>query len=99
MRTIVALSKPLSNAQATKLDAFALTFNSAMHKFYVDYIVKKFPLNDLKRNYISNFNLNARHFNSIKFSIDGITSSILSLNKDYLSSNKSKLLNIQSQLK
>ena len=99
MRTIVALSKPLSNAQATKLDAFALTFNSAMHKFYVDYIVKKFPLNDLKRNYISNFNLNARHFNSIKFSIDGITSSIFSLNKDYLSSNKSKILNIQSQLK
>ena len=99
MRTIVALSKSLSKAQADKLDAFALTFNSAMHKFYVDYIVKKIPFLELKRNYISNFNLNARHVNSIKFSIDGITSSILSLNKDYLSSNKSKLLNVQSQLK
>ena len=95
----MALSKPLSNAQASKLDAFALTFNSTMHKFYVDYVIKKLPLNDLKKFYISNFNLNARHFNSIKFSIDAITYSILSLNKDYLSSNKSKLLNIQSQLK
>ncbi len=99
MRTIVALSKSLSKAQADKLDAFALTFNSAMHKFYVDYVVKKIPFLELKRNYISNFNLNARHVNSIKFSIDGITSSILSLNKDYLSSNKSKLFNVRSQLK
>ena len=57
MRTIVALSKSLSKAQADKLDAFALTFNSAMHKFYVDYIVKKIPFLELKRNYISNFKI------------------------------------------
>lgn len=99
MRTVIGLSQPLSKIQARKLDDFSLLFNQVMRKLYVSFIINKQNLNSLKSLYISQFNLNARHFNSIKFSLEGKSKSVIELNKIYLFNNKIKLKSEQKHIK
>ena len=84
MRTVVGLSQPISDNQAQKLDGFAMTFNRTMRQLYVDLIINKKNTNILKSDCIANNNLNARHYNSIKFAVEGKTKSVIELNKNYL---------------
>ena len=99
MRTTIGLSQPLSEVQARKLDNFASVFNRAMRKLYVSLIVKKENTNSLKSSYISQFNLNARHYNSIKFSLEGKTKSVIELTKDYIQETTDKLKSEQKYIK
>lgn len=73
------------------LDSYAVLFNSLEHKLYKDLHIKKINQNTLKSGYISQYNINARHFNSLNVQLSGRISSVLELNKSYLEDAKQNL--------
>jgi IS605 OrfB family transposase len=99
LRTVVGLSQPISDNQAQKLDGFAMTFNRTMRQLYVDLIINKKNTNILKSYCIANNNLNARHYNSIKFSVEGKAKSVIELNKNYLTEAQDNLKSEQKYIK
>ena len=99
MRTIVALSQPISKAQADKLDSFALAFNKAMRQMYVDLVVHKKPQHPVENACIVHHNLNARHAKSIRVAVLGKSKSVLELNKEYLEIANNQLKVLQKKLK
>ena len=99
MRTVVGLSQPISDNQAQKLDGFAMTFNRTMRQLYVDLIINKINTNILKSDCIANNNLNARHYNSIKFAVEGKAKSVIELNKNYLAEAQDNLKSEQKYIK
>lgn len=78
-----------------ELEKFNLVFNKAERSLYKDLYQNnkssKTDKNQLKQDYQKNFSINARHYNSIKSSIEGKADSILALNKDYLKDTIEKL--------
>ncbi len=98
MRTIVALSKPISKAQAEKLDSFAMVFNKVMRQMYVDLIIRKKPQHPVENACIVTNNLNARHAKSIRVAVLGKTKSVLELNKEYLQDAQDKLKVTQKKI-
>lgn len=78
-----------------ELEKFNLVFNKAERSLYKDLYQNnkssKTDKNQLKQDYQKDFNINARHYNSIKSSIEGKANSILALNKDYLKDTEDKL--------
>lgn len=78
-----------------ELEKFNLVFNRAEKSLYKDLYQNKksskTDKNQLKQDYQKNFGINARHYNSVKSSIEGKANSILALNKDYLNDTQEKL--------
>ncbi len=78
-----------------ELEKFNLVFNKAERSLYKDLYQNKksskTDKNQLKQDYQKNFGINARHYNSVKSSIEGKANSILALNKDYLKDTEDKL--------
>ena len=99
LKTVVGLTLPLTQSQVTQLDAFSALFNSTSHSTYVNLVVKKLPINQLKSNCISTLNLNARHFNSIASSVKGKASSVLELKKLSIKNHQAKLDQFNKELK
>jgi hypothetical protein len=69
MITIETKIKDLS--PRTALDACAALFAKIAHCLYVDLHIRNMPLNELKSDYQRKYGISSRHFNSIRYEVDG----------------------------
>ena len=98
MKTIVGITENLSSINLSHLDSFSLLYNKVSHKLYVDLFIKKLQIKDLSPLYQDIYSINKRHFDSIRKSLEGKVSSILSLNKNYILDTKHKIKSIEKDL-
>lgn len=69
------------NAVLSALDTYNHMFNTAARKLYVDWIIQKKDINTLKKDYQTQWGLNARQFNSMRIELQGKVDAVLELNK------------------
>ena len=89
----------LSKEQVSRLDDFSALYNRLQRKLYRDKIIKKLDGNELKRTYLAENNINARHYNSIKIELDGKVSSVIELSKEALQDKKQLIKKTTTKLK
>ena len=98
MKTIVGITEELNFNQLSKLDSFVMLYNKILHKLYVDLFIKKLPIKELCPLYQAKYLISKRHFDSIRKTLEGKVSSILSLNKNYIIDTKDKIKSIEKDL-
>ena len=98
MKTIVGITNSLTKNELSQLDSFVSLYNKISHKLYVDLFIKKLPIKDLSPAYQDKFSINKRHFDSIRKTLEGKVSSIISLNKNYILDTKDKIKSIEKDL-
>ena len=97
MRTFELQIITLTDETRLKLDNFAKRFNLALHHLYKEdcKVNNKLTKNQFKSEYQHDFNLNARHFNSVFDTMRGNTSSALECAKLHLENIRLKLYDIK----
>ena len=98
MKTIVGITEELNFNQLSKLDSFVMLYNKILHKLYVDLFIKKLPIKELCPLYQAKYLISKRHFDSIRKTLEGKVSSILSLNKNYIIDTRDKIKSIEKDL-
>jgi len=98
MKTIVGITNDLTENELSQLDSFVLLYNKISHQLYVDLFIKKLPIKDLCPLYQSKYSISKRHFDSIRKTLEGKVSSILSLNKNYILDTKDKIKSLEKDL-
>ncbi len=98
MKTIVGITNNLTEKELSQLDSFVSLYNKISHKLYVDLFIKKLPVKDLSPAYQAKYSISKRHFDSIRKTLEGKVSSILSLNKNYIIDTKNKIKSIEKDL-
>ncbi len=81
------------------LDAFGELYGQILRKLYVDLYVRKHALNLLKSSYIVKYGITARHFNAIRYDLQGKIASIIEVKKTESDSKKRKIQNIEKKIK
>ena len=101
MRTFELQIITLTDETRLKLDNFAKRFNLALHHLYKEdcKVNNKLTKNQFKSEYQHDFNLNARHFNSVFDTMRGNTSSALECAKLHLENIRLKLYDIKKEIK
>ncbi len=94
---------------ANELDFFVINFNFIKHNLYKDIIsfyhihninsLSKDKINILKSTYQTQYNINARQFNSIYADLMGNMNSVLELNKGYLEECKDTIKSLSKTIK
>ena len=84
MQTTYRAKTLLTKENLSNLDKFCKLYNKLERKLFVDLIVKKKAVNELKKLYIEKYNLSSRVFNALKIGIQGKVDSTLVLNKDLI---------------
>lgn len=98
MKTIVGITNNLTSNQLSQLDSFVSLYNKISHKLYVDLFIKKLSIKDLCPLYQAKYSISKRHFDSIRKTLEGKVSSILSLNKNYIIDTKDKIKSLEKDL-
>ena len=98
MKTIVGITQELTFNQLSKLDSFVILYNKILHSLYVDLFIKKLPIKELCPLYQTKYLISKRHFDSIRKLLEGKVSSILALNKSYITETKDKIKAIEKDL-
>lgn len=98
MKTIVGITNNLISSELSQLDSFVSLYNKISHQLYVDLFIKKLPIKILCPAYQSKYLISKRHFDSIRKTLEGKVSSILSLNKNYILDTKDKVKSIEKDL-
>ena len=98
MKTIVGITNELTEKELSQLDSFVSLYNKISHKLYVDLFIKKLPIKELCPAYQTKYSINKRHFDSIRKTLEGKVSSILSLNKNYIIDTRDKIKSIEKDL-
>ena len=98
MKTIVGITDNLTFNQLSKLDSFIILYNKISHSLYVDLFIKKLPVKDLCPLYQTKYFISKRHFDSIRKTLEGKVSSILTLNKNYILDTKDKVKTLEKDL-
>lgn len=80
------------------LNEYSKLFQKVEHNLYVDLVYKKTPVAKLKKEYQKKFGINARHFNSVKVSIEGKIKAKKALLEDELHNKKVVLNKLQVKL-
>jgi IS605 OrfB family transposase len=99
MKKITGITYVLNHSELSQLDSFARLYNKVSHKLYVDLFIKKLPINELSPLYQEKYSINKRHFNSIRFILEGKVSSILALNKNYILDTEEKIKELSKEIK
>ena len=79
--TIIFKSKKTAKSVISSLDTYCQMYNTAERELYVDWIIKKKDINQLKKDYQLKCAINARQFNSMRIELQGKVDSVLELNK------------------
>ena len=66
MQTTYRAKTLLTKENLSNLDKFCKLYNKLERKLFVDLIVKKKAVNELKKLYIEKYNLSSRVFNALK---------------------------------
>ena len=83
-QSVVTTSTRLSHPQAYEvLDTVLSYFATLRHKLWRDLVMKETPVNDLKKQYIRDYEITARHFNSLVFAVSGVKKSVEELEKEH----------------
>ena len=98
MKTIVGITNSLTENELSQLDSFVSLYNKISHQLYVDLFIKKLPIKELCPAYQAKYSINKRHFDSIRKTLEGKVSSILSLNKNYIQDTKDKIKSLEKDL-
>lgn len=75
-------TKNKDNAASMYFDRFAEFFGRLERALFVDQYIRKLPLGELKKSYISRHQITARQFNSINYNLKGKVSSLEEIQKD-----------------
>lgn len=98
MKTIVGITDKLTSQELSSLDSFVSLYNKISHQLYVDLFIKKLSIKELCPAYQTKYVINKRYFDSIRKTLEGKVSSILSLNKNYILDTKDKIKSIEKTL-
>jgi IS605 OrfB family transposase len=84
LQTTLNCTIDLTDQQMLVLDNRCELMSYLERIYYVDRIIKKKDVNKLKSQYIVDYDINARQFNSIRIALEGKISSVLALAKEDL---------------
>ncbi len=82
-QSVMTTSTRLSHPKAYEvLDIVLSSFASLRHKLWRDLVIKETPVNELKKRYIREYGITARHFNSLVFAVTALKKSREELEKE-----------------